>query len=186
MSKIGRKPIDLGTVHVEVNGSQIHYKGKTDTGIYALPLNLKAEMLDKRLILSAASGLSADALDADVKQAWGLHRALLANKIMGADKKFEKILKIVGLGFKAVITGNKIQFSLGYSHKIDYELPEGVSAEVDKSGQVLTVRSIDKEMLGHVCSEIRAMRPPEPYKGTGIQYAGPIPEVIRRKAGKAK
>ncbi len=98
-------------------------------------------------------------------------------------KKFEKELKIVGLGFKAIVTGSKIQFALGYSHKIDFQLPEGVAAEVDKTGQLLTLRSSDKELLGSVASEIRSFRPPEPYKGTGIQG---VTEQIRRKAGKAK
>lgn len=182
MSKIGRKPIDLGAVQVEIKDLNIHYKGKTDSGVYALPHDLKAELHDKKLVLLPAH-VVAGGVTAEVKQDWGLHRALLANKIMGADKKFEKELKIVGLGFKAVVTGNKIQFSLGFSHKIDYELPAIVSAEVDKTGQLLTVRSINKEQLGLVCSQIRALRPPEPYKGTGVQYVG---ETIRRKAGKAK
>jgi large subunit ribosomal protein L6 len=114
---------------------------------------------------------------------WGLHRALLANKITGADKKFEKELRIVGLGFKAVAAGSKLQFTLGYSHKIDFELPKEVSIEIDKTGQILMARSADKEVLGHVCSKIRSLRLPEPYKGTGIQYAT---EKIRRKVGKKK
>jgi len=97
--------------------------------------------------------------------------------------RFEKQIRIVGLGYKAVVQGSKLQFSLGFSHKIDFDLPAEVTVETDKVGQLLTCRSSNKEALGLVCSEIRALRPPEPYKGTGIQYVG---EVIRRKAGKAK
>jgi len=178
MSKIGRKPIDLGSVQVEIQGSEIRYKGKNLAGSYQLPHELKAEMRDKKLVI-----LSAGDVNSQVNQAWGLHRVLLANEIQGADKKFEKILKIVGLGFKAMVTGSKIQFSLGFSHKIDYVLPADVSGAVDKTGQILTLSSVDKESLGLVGSQIRALRPPEPYKGTGIQYAT---EVVRRKVGKAK
>ena len=107
----------------------------------------------------------------------------MANKIWGADQGFEKQLRITGLGFKALAVSGKIQFSLGYSHKIDFLLPQGVTVEIDKTGQNLLFKSVDKELLGLVCSRVRALRPPEPYKGTGIQYAQ---EVILRKAGKAK
>ena len=114
---------------------------------------------------------------------WGLHRALLANALLGADKGFEKQIKIEGLGFKAQLQGNLLTFSLGFSHKPTYTVPSSVSIEVDKSGQLLTCRSSYKDILGQVCSDIRSLRPPEPYKGKGIRYSD---EVILRKAGKAK
>jgi len=177
MSKIGRKPISLGATAVEVKGQEVHYKGKKSSGVHILDNHLKAEVKDKTLCVSAARQTS------DTNRLWGLHRALLNNKIIGADAGFVKKLEINGLGFKAVVQGPKIQFSLGYSHKIDYELPKTVSLEVDKTGQKLSLSSHDKELLGHVCSVIRALRPPEPYKGTGIKY---VDETIRRKAGKAK
>lgn len=176
MSKIGRKPIALGNVAVEVKGQEIHFKGKKSSGMHVLPLVLKAEVVDGALAISTASGR-------EVNREWGLHRALVNNKIIGADTGFTKQLRIVGLGFKAQVSGQKIQFSLGFSHKIDFQLPTDVTVEVDKTGQLMTFRATDKELLGHVCSKIRAFRLPEPYKGTGIQYVG---EVIQRKAGKAK
>jgi large subunit ribosomal protein L6 len=114
---------------------------------------------------------------------WGLHRALLANMIKGAETGFEQKMTIVGLGFKALLSGKKVTLTLGYTHKIDYELPEKVTLEVDKTGQMLTFRSSDKFILGNVCDAIRSFRPPEPYKGTGIIRAG---EVVIRKAGKTK
>ena len=98
-----------------------------------------------------------------------MHRALLANKIKGIQQDFEKIVQINGLGFKAAVSGSKVVFSLGYSHKIDFNLPKDVTLEVDKTGQRLVFRSPDKEQLGQVCSQVRALRPPEPYKGTGIK-----------------
>ncbi len=180
MSKIGRKPIDIGNIQVEVKNSVIHYKGKKASGTYRLPPQLQAQLKNKQLVLLP---VPSDSILSDINALWGLHRALLANELKGADQPFEKQLRIVGLGFKAVITGNKVQFSLGFSHKIDRELPQGVTIEADKTGQLLTVRSIDKDNLGLTCSEIIALRPPEPYKGTGIHEVG---TVIRRKAGKAK
>lgn len=177
MSKIGRKPIDLLGTQVEIKGNEIHYKGKKASGIHILPPELKAEVVNKQLFITLLSPSKRG------KEQWGLHRALLANEIKGADQGFEKQLRIVGLGFKAVSVGNKLQFSLGFSHKIDFELPAGVTVELDKTGQLLTCKGTNKELLGLVCGQIRALRPPEPYKGTGIQYAQ---EVILRKPGKAK
>jgi large subunit ribosomal protein L6 len=177
MSKIGRKPIDIGNAKVEVRDNEVHFQGKKASGLYAMPLLLTVKLEDKKLYVSAVRK------GTDVNRLWGLHRSLLANKIKGADTGFEKQVRIVGLGFKAVPAGKNLQFSLGYSHKIDFPLPEGIAVDIDKTGQLLTFRSADKELLGSVCSEVRDLRLPEPYKGTGIQYVG---EVIMRKAGKAK
>lgn len=177
MSKIGRKPIQLGKVAVEIKGQEIHYNGPKARGVYNISDVLTARIEDGSLYITVAKPVR------DANCLWGLHRAKLANAIIGADRGFEKQIRIVGLGFKAVQTPGKLQFQLGYSHKIDYALDSGVTVEIDKSGQLLTLRSSDKELLGHVGSEIRQLRVPEPYKGTGIQY---VNEVIRRKAGKAK
>ncbi|HVX01129.1 MAG TPA: 50S ribosomal protein L6 [Candidatus Babeliaceae bacterium] len=177
MSKIGRRPIDLGNVRIEIKGQEIHYTGKKATGVHILPPELKAVLEGNQLKLIAVE------INPKTNQLWGLNRALLFNKIKGADQGLDKQLRIVGLGYKAVANGNILQLSLGFSHKIDYELPKEVAVEIDKTGQLLTFRSSDKKLLGDVCSRIREFRPPEPYKGTGIQYVG---EVILRKAGKAK
>lgn len=182
MSKIGRKPIQLDGVTVEVKGHDIHYKGPKGSGVYTLSPELTAQVSGGTLAIVKAPNLSPAQLK-NVNRLWGMHRALLANALSGAAKEFEKKIEIQGLGYKAVLSGKKITFTLGYSHKVYFELPEGVSLTIDKSGQKLTFTSSDKELLGHVCSEIRALRKPEPYKGTGIRYAK---EVIRRKAGKTK
>ena len=116
-----------------------------------------------------------------VRALWGLHRALLANKIKGVEVGFEQKVKIVGLGYKAQLSGKKMVLSLGYSHKIDYVLPDGVTLNVDKTGQQLVFKSHDKWLLGKVCDDVRSFRTPEPYKGTGIMLAD---EIIIRKAGK--
>lgn len=177
MSKIGRRPIQLGDVQVQVQNGEVHYKGKKTSGVYKLPKELTAQVEGKSLKINAST------LTNDSKRLWGLHRALLANELKGADQGFEKQVRIVGLGYKAVSTAGKLQFSLGFSHKIDFEMPKEITVEIDKSGQLLTLRSADKVLLGLICSKIRSLKAPEPYKGTGVQYVG---EVILRKAGKAK
>lgn len=180
MSKIGRKPIDIGSAKVEIKGNEIHFSGKKGSGVYVLPEGMNATLTDKLLVLGFdKNGQNSS----DMNRIWGLHRALLANKIKGCQQEFERVLQINGLGFKAAVSGDKVLFSLGFSHKIDYILPKGVALEVDKTGQRLTFRSPDKELMGHVCSQVRALRPPEPYKGTGIKFET---EVIARKAGKTK
>lgn len=179
MSKIGRKPIDVGAAKVEIKGKEIHFSGKKGTGIFTLPEGMIATLDGKMLSLSFEKSVPAR----EANRVWGLNRALLANKIKGCQQEFEKVVQITGLGFKAALSGNKALFSIGYSHKIDFQLPPHISLEVDKTGQKLTFRSSDKELLGQVCSRVRALRPPEPYKGTGIKLET---EVIARKAGKTK
>jgi large subunit ribosomal protein L6 len=182
MSKIGRKPIDIGAVQVEVKGQDVHYKGKKNSGIFNTPSELVPSIENNKLLLKLAKKETNLSLR-ELNRVWGLARALLANSVKGADVPFEKEVVINGLGFKAALTGQKIVFTLGFSHKIDFELPKEVTLEIDKTGQKLLFKSADRFMLGDVCSKIRALRPPEPYKGTGIRVAN---EVIARKAGKTK
>jgi large subunit ribosomal protein L6 len=177
MSKIGRKPIGLGNVKVEIIGQEIKYEGKDGSGVHILPKDFHAELIDNSIKITCAN------ITRENKVLWGLHRALLANEIKGADTGFEQELIITGLGFKGVLAGNKIIFSLGYSHKIDVPLPHGITVAIDKTGQIIKVKGSDKQQVGEICSSIRALRPPEPYKGTGIKLAG---ETILRKAGKTK
>ncbi len=179
MSKIGRRPIDISNVNVEVQGCTVHYKGPKGSGAYSLPDFFEIEKTDKTFKMMVPE----NKLDRKTNEAWGMHRALLANAIKGAGQGFEKQLKIVGLGYKGVLAGKKLTLSLGFSHKIEVPLPEEVSLDIDKTGQLLTFKSSDKELLGEVCDKIRSLRPPEPYKGTGIRYAD---EEIARKAGKTK
>ena len=177
MSKIGRKPIALSSAIVQVTGNTLVISGQKGKFTHELPGAITVEQEAKALKLCIKEDTVAN------RMVWGLHRALVANKVQGVETGFEKIIRIVGLGFKGQLTGNKFVFSLGYSHKIDYVLPNGVTAEVDKSGQILTLKSIDKDLLGGACDTIRSFRPPEPYKGTGIIRDG---EIVRRKAGKTK
>lgn len=182
MSKIGRKPIDTKGLDIKINGQNIVYKGPNFSGEHELPYYLKAELENDTLNISFKDDYSKK-LQRENKSHWGLHRALLANKLAGARKDFEKQLRITGLGFKAQLTGSKVQLSLGYTHKIDMELPAGLKLEIDKTGQILNFKSAQKDLLGFFCDKVRALRPTEPYKGTGIRLEN---EVIFRKAGKAK
>ncbi|MCK4264917.1 50S ribosomal protein L6 [Candidatus Babeliales bacterium] len=178
MSKIGRRSIKLSTANIDVKDTELTFKGPKGTLTHDLPDSLAVEIKDNVLSVIVIKN---DSRKSNMN--WGLHRALIANKVKGVEEGFSKTLKIVGLGYKAQISGSKIVFSLGYSHKIDFNLPKGIEAEADRSGQTLTLKSIDKFLLGSTCDSIKSLRPPEPYKGTGIRYEG---EVIRRKAGKAK
>jgi large subunit ribosomal protein L6 len=177
MSKIGRKPIAFTSAKVEISGQMLTIKGPKATVTHELPKEILATLDAGSLVLKPESDSK------KLRSAWGLHRALLANKIKGVEVGFEQRVKIVGLGFKAQAAGQNMTFSLGYSHKTDYVLPSSVAVEIDKTGQLLTFRGTDKELLGSVCDTVRSFRKPEPYKGTGIMLEG---EVIIRKAGKTK
>ena len=111
----------------------------------------------------------------------GLLRALLANAVQGASAGFSKQLDIVGVGYRAEVKGSHVQFALGYSHPVLYDIPEGIKIEIDKSNRI-TVSGADRQQVGQVAAEIRSLRRPDPYKGKGIKYTN---EVLRRKAGKA-
>ncbi|RLB85003.1 MAG: 50S ribosomal protein L6 [Deltaproteobacteria bacterium] len=110
----------------------------------------------------------------------GLTRSLVANMVTGVTKGFERILEIHGIGYRAILNDNRIEFNIGYSHPVNFDLPEGVSATVDKKN-VIRLTGIDKELMGHAAASIRRLKPPERYKGKGIKYAE---ERIQRKAGK--
>ncbi len=182
MSKIGRKPILLKDVKVDVKGNVIHYTGKKSSGQYTLSDLLRAEVDNGKLFLKPAQKTK-DTASRDLNRVWGLHRALLANEIGGAHADFEKEVHIIGLGYKAVQAGNTLTFSLGYSHKKDLELPQDITVKIDKTGQKLIFCSADKQKLGQVCGIVKSLRETEPYKGTGIKLAN---ETIIRKAGKTK
>ncbi len=177
MSKIGRRPIALENVKVEIKGQEVHYTGKNSSGVHLFPDDLSA------VIENGSIQVVPKQLNRQSKIDWGLHRALLYNKIYGAHKLFEKHVKIVGLGYKVVVQGKIAEFSLGYSHKIQFDIPSDVIMDVDKSGQLITLKSANKELVGKISGEIRALRQVEPYKGTGIHLTT---DIIIRKAGKAK
>lgn len=183
MSKLGRKPIDISGVQITVKGNELHYKGAKSSGVYALSDRFVANVVDDKLKITPNTSVVEGLRRGEVNQEWGMHRALFANEISGARNEFEKNIDIVGLGFKAAQTGANLVFTLGYSHKINFVMPEGVSIVIDKTGQKLTLKSVDKGLLGLTCDQICELRRPEPYKGTGIKVST---DVIIRKVGKTK
>ncbi len=177
MSKIGRMPIPLAGATVRVEGQRVFVEGPKAKFEHDLPSEILVQVDAQEVKLTIKEDTRKNRMN------WGLHRALLSNKIVGVSRGFEQKMIINGLGYKAVMAGSKITFSLGYTHKIDLELPKEVSLDIDKSGQQLMFKSADRFILGNVCDKVRSFRPPEPYKGTGIMKEG---EVIFRKAGKTK
>ena len=182
MSKIGMRPISVTKAQISVGDSGLIKIVSDKVSLeHVLPNSLKAVYSAGSLRISLGS--DGDIKDKKQKALWGLHRALLASKIKGAEEGFVSTVRIVGVGFKAAVQGPVLVMTLGYSHKIDVPLDALVSVEIDKTGQLLTLKSVDKFRLGNFCAQIRTLRSPEPYKGTGIYVNN---ETIIRKAGKSK
>jgi large subunit ribosomal protein L6 len=177
MSKIGKKPIPVSSATVKIDGNKVAIKGGSFEFVHTIPSEVQIKQEDKSLVLSIKKDTRRN------RALWGLHRALIANMVKGVETGFEKEVKITGLGYKAQLSGNKLVFTLGFSHKIEYEMPDEVSVNIDRTGQKLLFKSHDKFLLGNVCNAVRSFKPPEPYKGTGVIRAG---DRIIRKAGKAK
>ncbi len=176
MSRIGKKPVAIPSgVTVTIDGSTVSVKGpKGELTRTFSPLVTFAQEGDD-VIVSPAD----DTRDANAQ--WGLSRTLVHNMVEGVSKGFEKKLQLVGVGYRAALKGKNLDLSLGYSHPVIMEAEEGISFEVPDNTHI-TVKGISKERVGQVAAEIRAKRPPEPYKGKGIRYEG---EHVRRKLGKA-
>jgi large subunit ribosomal protein L6 len=180
MSKVGLKAIKLEKAVVNIDGRNLSIKGPKGYLEYTLPEGVVATLENSSLFVRPVDGNSRSRA---TKISWGMSRAILANKVKGVETGFETKINIVGLGYKAVLSGNNLSFSLGYSHKIDLEIPEGLLVNVSKTGQEILVNSIERLSLGNFCAKVKALRSVEPYKGTGIFLEG---EKIHRKAGKAK
>jgi len=177
MSRIGKQPIQLPAgVKVDLRGSEIEVAGSKGALKRELPAGVMVEVTGGNIVVSpeATSGKKARALH-------GLTRTLINNMVVGVTTGYNKVLEISGVGYRADVRGNTLHLSLGYSHPIEYKLPKGIEAEVDKQNRI-TLRGIDKELLGMTAANIRDFRRCEPYKGKGIRYAE---EVVRRKVGKA-
>ncbi len=178
MSRIGRKPIDIPEkVTVEIGkNNKVTVKGPKGELTRTFHPDMTIEIKDGQILVSRPTD------QRHHRSLHGLTRALLANMVTGVSQGFEKELEMVGVGYRAILKGNALDLSLGFSHPVVIEPPEGITFEVAKNGRSFTVKGIDKELVGEVAAKIRALRPPEPYKGKGIRYRG---EYVRMKAGKA-
>ena len=181
MSRIGTLPVNLPKgVTINVSDSNvISVKGPLGELKQRIDKDLKVEVVDNTIVLSRPSESK------NHKSLHGLTRALIANMVVGVSQGFKKELELVGVGYRAEAKGQQLEMSLGYSHEIILQLPDEIKVETRterRSNPVITLKCIDKQLIGHVAAKIRSLRPPEPYKGKGIKFVG---EQLRRKAGKS-
>lgn len=178
MSRIGKNPIVIpaGTT-VTVEGQAITVKGPKGELKHTVNPEITVKVEENTILVTRQDDSKT------AKSLHGLNRTLIANMVNGVNKEFERKLEIIGVGYRANLQGRKIVFSLGYSHPVEFEIPNGVTVtQEDDNKNILTVRSIDKHAVGQVSANIREFKKPEPYKGKGIRYVG---EYVRRKAGKS-
>ena len=176
MSRIGKKPIALSEkVKARVENRKVLVEGPLGKLSYSLPEGINAEVKASNINISIAPGAT------DKGALFGTARARVNNMVTGVSKEFEKILEISGVGFKGAVEGNRVTMQLGFSHPVIVDIPQGIKMSFDPKQVVLTIKGIDREVVGNLAAQIKRIKPPEPYKGTGIKYQG---EHIIRKAGK--
>ena len=174
MSRIGKKPIQIPKgVTIDLKDDLLSVKGPKGVLQRQIHPKVSLQVDDDQILVSVQDNAR------ETNALHGLYGALIANMVTGVSEGFERVLEIVGIGYRAELSGSEVTFHLGYSHPITYELPKGVDAKIEKTK--ITLTSIDKEALGMTAAKIRSFRKPEPYKGKGIKYAE---EYIKRKAGK--
>ena len=177
MSRIAKSPVRVPAgVEVSVNGASVRVKGAKGALTLAVPAQVEVKQeADALSFTPRAAARSASALA-------GTTRSLVSNMVVGVSEGFEKKLELQGVGYRAQARGRTLNLQLGFSHPIDYALPDGIEVQTTSQTEIV-VRGIDKQLVGQVSAEIRGFRPPEPYKGKGVRYVG---ERVRRKEGKKK
>ncbi|WP_036257544.1 50S ribosomal protein L6 [Methylocapsa aurea] len=177
MSRIGKKPVAIPAgVTAKVEGQFISVKGGKGALSFTAPDDVSLAFADNQIAVTPRN---------ETKRAramWGMTRSMVNNLVIGVSTGFERKLEITGVGYKAAVAGKNLQLSLGYSHDVNFPIPEGIAIVAPKPTEV-SISGIDKRQVGQIAAEIRALRPPEPYKGKGVKYAG---EFIFRKEGKKK
>ncbi len=176
MSRIGKKLIPIPKeTEIKINNNNITVKGPKGNLNWNFPSTMKVENKDNNLIIERMNDSKKE------KALHGLTRSLINNMVTGVSHGFTRDLELVGVGYKAQVNGNDLEFNIGYSHTVKYSLPKGISAEIDKKQTKLTLSGIDKQLLGQTAANIRSIRPPDAYKGKGIRYSD---EYIKLKPGK--
>ena len=174
MSRIGRKPIPVpGGVKIALQPDRVEVQGPKGKLAVLLPAGIRVEQKDGTLTATRPSD--------EYRAVHGLARALIANAVRGVTEGFRKELDIVGVGYRAEVKGKSVHFALGYSHPVEFPIPEGITIAVDKQTHIV-VSGADKAKVGQVAANIRSLRPPDPYKQKGIRITG---ERLKKKAGKA-
>ncbi len=175
MSRLGKLPIELKEgVEVKFDGGFVIVKGPKGELREKLHPKVKVEINNKEVKVSVSNPE-----EKNEKALWGLFASLIRNMVKGVKDGFEKKLEVNGVGFRAAVSGRKLVFNVGFSHPVEYNLPEGINASVD--GNIITINGASKQSVGEVAAQVRRIKRPEPYKGKGIKY---VEEVIRRKEGK--
>ncbi len=175
MSRIGKKPIEIpASVSISISPGRVMVNGPLGELSQEIPQRISVEQRDGELVVARPSDRGED------RALHGLARTLVANMVEGVTKGFEKRLEIQGVGYRASLRGTDLELNVGFSHSVVKKPPEGITFEVPAPNSVV-VKGIDKQKVGQVAAEVRAVRPPEPYKGKGIRYEG---EHVRRKVGK--
>ncbi len=174
MSRIGKVPVTIpDKVEVKIDGAHVSVKGPNGQLEYTFTDKVEIVKDDKEVLVKPINESK------ESRSLWGTTRTLINNMVVGVTDGFTKSLEFNGVGYKAAVKGRVLNLNLGYSHPIDYELPEGVDAKVNKN--IIDITGTNKELVGFVAAKVRSFRPPEPYKGKGIKYSD---ERIIRKAGK--
>ena len=179
MSKIGKINISIpDKVKVALNGSILNVDGPMGKK----SLNIDLNIFDLKINDGKEISLKPKKIDQDTKRLWGMNRSLVNNAIIGISKGYEKTLELVGVGYRAALKGKQLNMQLGFSHDINFDIPEGIKVTVEKQ-TTLKISGYDKQLVGEVVSKIKSIRPPEPYKGKGIREKD---QYILRKEGKKK
>jgi large subunit ribosomal protein L6 len=180
MSRVGKKPITIPD-GVEVKLEDKHISVKGPKGVLEMDVHTKSDVSVDEVegVKSIEVKLSGEK-DQEAVAMWGTTRALIANMVQGVTEGFSKSLEVVGVGYKVNMKGKDVVFEVGYSHAVEFKIPEGIEVKIEKNN--VTISGIDRQLVGKIAAEMRKIRKPEPYKGKGIKYSD---EVIRRKAGKA-
>ena len=177
MSRIGKKPVPVPSgVTANVEGQTVKMKGPKGALQFVVPEEVSVKLEDGNVQVDPRNESKR------ARSMWGTSRTLVANLVTGVTKGFERKLEITGVGYRAAVQGKNLQLALGYSHDVIYPIPEGIQIVTPKPTEI-TITGIDSQKVGQVAAEIRGFRPPEPYKGKGVRYAG---EYIFRKEGKKK
>lgn len=176
MSRIGKKPIKIPKeIKTEIKEKELVFENTQGrTLIIPLLKGIKPEMKEDNLLFRSVSDKK------QIRSNWGTMRSLASNAVIGLSTGFEKTLEIEGLGYKVSKQDKELVFNLGYSHPIQFEIPEGIEIEVEKN-KIIKIKGYDKQLVGETAAKIRKLKKPEPYKGKGIRYQG---EIVRRKVGK--
>jgi large subunit ribosomal protein L6 len=181
MSRIGKLPVDLpkGVTLSVSDDNVVSVKGPLGELTQVVNKDIKVEVVGNEIIISRPSESK------NHKSLHGLYRALIHNMVVGVSEGYKKELELVGVGYRAEAKGQNLEMSLGFSHEVLIELPNEIKVETKterRANPIITLTCIDKQLMGHIVAKIRSLRPPEPYKGTGIKFVG---EQLRRKAGKS-